>query len=91
MICAGAIVERIHEIEHLFDLLDKDDFLGGARDRPELKQTFDKWNMQRSRLLQVVFHAKLELGVVGRKRFHFVQWDENAIEELHMLLLERLC
>ena len=77
-----------HQIYNFLDLLDEDYFLGWTRDGPEFEQARDEWHMQVLRLLQIVFHAELQLGIVGRQRLNFVEWDKHSAEEKCVFLLQ---
>lgn len=87
--CKFSINLVAHEIENFLDFLNKDDFFGWARDRPEAKKALDERNMELIRLFKIVFHAELELGVIGGEGLNFMQWNENALEEKNMLRLQR--
>ena len=77
-----------HDINYFLYLLNEDDFLGRARDGSELEEAGDERHMQVLRLLQVVLDTELKLGIVGRQRLDFVEWNEHSLEEKRMLLLQ---
>lgn len=78
-----------HQIYNFLDFLDEDYFLGWTRDGPKFEQARDERHMQVLRLLQIVLHAELQLGIVGRQRLNFVEWDKHSAEEKRVFLLQR--
>ncbi len=81
----------MHQFENFFDLLDEDDFFGGASDRPELQQALDQGNVKHLGLLEVVLRTQLQLSVVGSQRLHLVQWNEHSFEEIQVFWLQGHC
>ena len=55
-----------HQVEHLFNFLNENDFFGWACDGPEFQQALDQWHIQGCRFLQVVLDTELQLRIVSR-------------------------
>ena len=75
--------------EDLLQLGQEQRLLDAVGEWPELEQAFQKRNSQSSILGQEEHRASQELLVERRAGLHFVEWDDDILEEDHVLVTER--